>query len=95
MVGEVGEINGQRIALPKAFERVHPTDPSEKRLWHIVLKKVHKTLAADEIVVVDAGVKVRDLQTAEINRYVVHLATNFTARSNSLYEKKVRQKDGK
>ena len=30
IVGEVGEINGQRIALPKAFERVQPKDPSEK-----------------------------------------------------------------
>ena len=84
VVGEVGEINGQRIALPKAFERVHATDPSEKRLWRSILKNVHKTLAADEIAVVDAGVKVRDLQKAEINRYVVRLATNFTARHNTL-----------
>ena len=58
---------------------------SEKRLWRSVLKKVHKTLlAADEIAAVDAGVKVRDLQKAEINRYVVRLATNFTARRNAL-----------
>ena len=84
IVGEVGEINGQRIALPKAFERVQPKDPSEKRLWRIVLKNVHKTLAADEIVVVDAGVKVRDLQEAEIKQYVVRLATNFTACRNVL-----------
>jgi len=26
VTGEVGEINGQRIALPRAFERVHPKD---------------------------------------------------------------------
>lgn len=84
IVGEVGEINGQRIALPKAFERVQPKDPSEKRLWRIVLKNVHKTLAADEILVVDAGVKVRDLQKAEIKQYVVRLATNFTACRNVL-----------
>jgi len=84
ILGEVGEINGQRIALPRAFERVQPKDPSEKRLWHIILKNVHKTLAADEIVVVDAGVKVRDLQTAGVERYVVRLATNFTARRNVL-----------
>lgn len=84
ILGEVGEINGQRIALPRAFERVQPKDPSEKRLWRIILKNVHKTLAADEIVVVDAGVKVRDLQTAGVERYVVRLATNFTARRNVL-----------
>ena len=84
IIGEVGEINGQRIALPKAFERVQPKDPSEKRLWRIILKNVHKTLAADEIVVVDAGVKVRDLQEAGIKQYVVRLATNFTACRNVL-----------
>lgn len=84
ILGEVGEINGQRIALPRAFERVQLKDPSEKRLWSMILKNVHKTLAADEIVVVDAGVKVRDLQEAEIKQYVVRLATNFTARRNVL-----------
>jgi hypothetical protein len=84
IIGEVGEINGQRIALPKAFERVQPTDPSEKRLWGDILKNVHKTLAADEIAVVDAGVKVRNLQKAGIERYVVRLATNFTACRNVL-----------
>jgi len=86
VVGKVGEINGQRIALPQAFERVHPKDPRETRLWDDILKNIHKTLAADEIVVVDAGVKVRNLQTAGINRYVVHLANNFTARRNVLPE---------
>ena len=86
VVGQVGEINGQRIALPRTFERVHPKDPSEKRLWREVLKQVKKTLADDEIAVIDAGVKVRDLQEAEINSYVLRLAKNFTARRNFLPE---------
>jgi len=86
VVGQVGELNGQRIALPQAFERVHPTDPSEARLWRLILKNIHKTLGADEIVVVDAGVKVRDLQTAGVAQYVVRLANNFTARRNVLPE---------
>jgi len=82
VVGKVGEINGKRIALPQAFERVHSKDPSEARLWSDILKNIHKTLSADEIVVVDAGVKVRDLQEAGLERYVVRLASNFTARRN-------------
>jgi hypothetical protein len=86
VVGKVGEINGQRIALPQAFERVHSTDPSEARLWHSILKNINKTLAPDEIVVVDAGVKVRDLQKAGVKQYVVRLAHNFTARRNVLPE---------
>jgi hypothetical protein len=49
---------------------VHPKDPSEARLWHGILENMHKTLCADEIVVVDAGVKVRDLQEAGLERYV-------------------------
>jgi hypothetical protein len=84
IVGRVGEINGQRIALPQAFERVHPKDPSEARLWRDILKNIDKALGADEIVVVDAGVKVRDLQEAGLERYVVRLANNFTARRNAL-----------
>ena len=86
VVGKVGEINGQRIALPQAFERVQPTDPSEARLWRNILKNANKTLLADEIVVVDAGVKVRTLQEAGLERYEVRLANNFTARRNTLPE---------
>jgi hypothetical protein len=84
LYGEVGEINGQRIALPRAFERVHPKDPSEKRLWEEILKYAHKDLGEQEILVVDAGVKISDLQAAKIARYVLRLATNFTAQRNYL-----------
>jgi hypothetical protein len=42
ITGEVGEINGQRLALPRAFERVHPQDHSEKRLWQEILKNTKK-----------------------------------------------------
>jgi len=84
--GEVGELNGQRIALPRAFERVHPKDTSEKGLWQMTLKHVQKGLREDEIVVVDAGMKISVLQEAGIERYVIRLATNFTARRNFLPE---------
>jgi hypothetical protein len=84
ILGEVGEINGQRLALPRAFERVHPKDTSESRLWQEMLKKAQKDLLEDEILVVDAGVKLGDLQEAQIERYAVRLASNFTARRNFL-----------
>jgi len=84
--GEVGELNGQRIALPRAFERVHPKDTSEKRLWQETLKNTKKNLQDDEIAVVDAGLKIGALQKAEIKQYVIRLATNFTARRNFLPE---------
>lgn len=82
--GAVGEVNGQRIALPRLFERVHPRDPSEARLWVEMLKKVKKGLQADEIVVIDAGMKISDLQEAGLERYELRLAVNFTARRNFL-----------
>jgi hypothetical protein len=86
IVGEVGEIGGQRIACPRAFERVIPNDPSESRLWGVMLGHVSKSLGDDEIAAVDAGVKISDLQEAKIKRYVLRLATNFTARRNYLPE---------
>jgi hypothetical protein len=88
IVGEVGEIGGQRLALPRAIERVQPKDPSEKRLWRDMLRKVKKQQAADEIIVVDAGVKVTDMEAAGIEHYVLRLAKNFTARRNYIPEYK-------
>ena len=82
VIGEVGEIGGQRIACPLAFERVHPKDPSEQRLWQALLTWVHRRLAPDEVAVMDAGVKLADVHTAQIERYLLRLATNFTARRN-------------
>jgi len=82
--GEVGELNGQRIALPRMFERVHPKEPSEARLWEEMLKKVTKGLQEDEIAVIDAGMKISDLQAAGLERYELRLAVNFTARRNFL-----------
>ena len=39
-------------------------------------------MAPDEVVVVDAGVKINDLGDAGIERFVVRLAKNFTAQRN-------------
>ncbi len=84
--GEVGELHGQRLALPRAFERVYPADPSEKGLWEALLQHTRQELAEDELLVVDAGVKLAALHKAQIKRYVLRLAVNFTARRNFLPE---------
>ena len=82
IVGVTGSIGGQRLACPQAFERVVLKDPREQRLWQVVLERLGQRLAADAVVVVDAGVKLRDLQAAKIKRFVLRLAVNFTARRN-------------
>jgi hypothetical protein len=79
VIGEVGQIGEQRLACPLAFERVHPKDPRENRLWQDLLRWVHRRLRLDEVAVMDAGVKLADVHAAGINRYLLRLATNFTA----------------
>jgi len=82
VIGEVGEIGGQRIACPLAFERVHPKDPSEKQLWQTLLRWLQHHLIADEVAVMDAGVKLVDVQASRLVGYLLRLPTNFTARRN-------------
>lgn len=84
IVGQVGEIGGQRVALPRTFERVSVQDPRESCLWASLLRQLSHSLVADEILAVDAGVKISALQAAGVERYVLRLATNFTARRNHL-----------
>jgi hypothetical protein len=82
VVGVVGQLGDQRLACPLAFERVHPKDTRESRLWQDLLQWVKRHLAAEEVAVMDAGVKLADVQAAGIERSVLRLATNFTARRN-------------
>lgn len=82
VIGEVGHIGGQRLACPLAFERVHPKDPSESRLWRELLRWVRRHLAADDVAVMDAGVKLADVQAVGLEGYLLRLATNFTAHRN-------------
>jgi len=82
LIGEVGQIGGQRLACPLAFERVHSKDPSESRLWQTLLCWVRRHLQASDVAVMDAGVKLADVQAARLESYLLRLATNFTARRN-------------
>ena len=88
LIGRVGRVTGQRIALLTDMVRSDPNDPSESTLQKNLLKQVAKTMKEAEIPVVDAGFKIQELQDAEISRYVVRLAKNFTARRNILPEYK-------
>lgn len=84
IIARVGSVNGQRVALVTDLVRSAPDDPSEAALRTRLLLQAARTLAADEMPVLDAGFKIRQLQEAGIPRYVVRLAANFTARRNVL-----------
>ena len=84
LIGEVGELNGQRLALLRRIERANGTEVSEPSLWKTLLPKVAKELKSDEIAVIDAGVKIGAVQQAGITRYVLKQAQNVTARRNVL-----------
>jgi hypothetical protein len=86
LMGEVGEINGQRLALLRRIERANGTEVTEPSLWKTLLPKVAKELKKDEVAVIDAGVKIRAVQEAGITRYVLKQAQNMTARRNFLPE---------
>jgi len=82
LVGWVGQLGSQRLLLPTAIIRVDPAEPSEKTLQEKMVRQVAATLEDDEVVVVDAGFKIAELQAADLTNYVVRLAKNFTARRN-------------
>lgn len=82
VIGEAGQIGGQRLACPRTFQRAHPKDPSESQLWQELLRWARRHLAVDEIAVLDAGVKLAAVHGAELECYLLRLATNFTARRN-------------
>jgi hypothetical protein len=84
LIGRVGRVKGQRVALPTAIVRPATADASETALQATVLAEVTATLADDEMAVLDAGFKIKALQRAGVPRYVLRLADNFTARRNKL-----------
>lgn len=86
MVGRVGRVGEQRMALLTDLIRADLTDPSETALQTELLKQVALKLGDDEMLVLDAGFKPKALYAAGLNRFVVRLSKNFTARRNYLPE---------
>lgn len=84
LIGRVGQVAGQRLALLTTLVRAKDTDTSETDLRQRLVQQVARELAADEIPVFDAGFPLRELQAAGLVRYVVRLPVTFTARRNIL-----------
>ncbi len=90
VVTRVGQMGQQRVPLPTDFIRVDRDDPSEASLVTRLLTEVADNLAEDEVAVLDAGFALKELLAVRMERFVVRLATNATARRNYLPEYKGR-----
>ena len=86
MVGRVGRVGQQRMALLTDLIRADLTDPAETALQTELLRQVALKLGEDEMPVLDAGFKLKALYEAGLDRFVLRLAKNFTARRNFLPE---------
>lgn len=84
LVARIGEVAGKRIALPCSILRVHRKDPSEAALKKELLSQVGRTLKELEIMLMDAGFKIKACHEANVPRFLLRLAKNFTARRNYL-----------
>lgn len=84
MITRVGQMGKQRVALPSDFIRIDPDDPSEATLTTRLLQHAAKTLAADELAVMDAGFSLTELIAVGMDRFLLRLARNATARRNYL-----------
>jgi hypothetical protein len=82
VVVRVGQMGLQRVPLLKSLVRADRDNPSETELVSRLLQQVGQQLGSDEVALFDAGFKLAALQAADIQRGVVRLASNVTARRN-------------
>jgi hypothetical protein len=80
MVGAVGTCGTQRLALPRAFVRPDPHDPSEARLQQLTLETAASLAASDEVLTTDRGFALAQVLQAKPPHFVARLRKNFTAR---------------
>jgi len=86
MVGRVGSVGDQRMALLTDLIRGVLTQPSESALHTDLIAQVAAGLADAEMPVFDAGFKIKALLAAGLPRFVVRLPKNFAGRRNVLPE---------
>jgi hypothetical protein len=80
IVARTGQAGTQRLGLPVAFVRADPADPSARAHQQALLATAATVCGPRDVVVVDRGFRVRHLQAAGVERYVVRLVKSFTAR---------------
>jgi hypothetical protein len=84
LVARVGTVGTPRRAVPCLLVRGEATDTSEADLQFRLLQRANEQREADEALVCDRGLPLRQLQAAGLQRYVVRAPVNFTARRATL-----------
>jgi hypothetical protein len=84
IVARVGSVGTQRLGLPLAFVRADEADPSVAAHERALLRAAVQAMADDDVLVLDAGFEIRQLQAAGAPRYVVRAAKNVTGRRADL-----------
>ena len=80
LMARVGSVGGQRLALPRAFVRVDPSDPTPSSHQRRLVRAAVQQCAPDELLVLDGGFSVALLQEEGATRFVVRVAKNATFR---------------
>jgi hypothetical protein len=86
IAARVGGVGDQRLAIPCLLLRADPQEPSEAALQGRLLTATGQALAADEVLVCDAGFPLTQVLEAGVPRFLVRGAKNFTARQAHLPE---------
>jgi len=80
LIARVGRVGDQRLALPLAFVRADPADPSPRAHERRLVRAAVQQCAPGDVLVLDGGFGLAVLQEAGAARYVVRLARNATFR---------------
>lgn len=82
LICQVGMIESQRIPLLTAIVRGQRGDENEENLKAKTLAQAAQHLGVDGVLVHDAGITLKQIHKAKIERFVLRLPLNCTARRN-------------
>jgi len=80
LIGRVGSVGGQRLALPLAMVRAAVDDPRPRTQERLLVRAAVTQCGADDAVVLDAGFGLALLQEEGASRYVVRCPKNSVFR---------------
>lgn len=80
LIGRVGSVGGQRLALPLESVRADAADPRSSTHERLLVRAAVAQCAADDALVLDAGFDIALLQEEGATRFVVRCAKNSTFR---------------